>query len=148
MKIENFEWDERFITLADFISKWSKDPSTKVGAVIVDNRNVIKGVGYNGFPRGIKDSNELLLNKEDKYPRIVHAELNAILNAGNVIGCTLYVCPLPPCPDCAGAIIQSGIKKVVYYCDIHSRSAWIKKAEISYKMFEEVGIVFNICNTK
>lgn len=107
-------WDSRFLTLADTIAQWSKDPSTKVGAVIVNDKRIIMGVGYNGFPRGVDDSEESYADRELKHRMVVHAEANAILNArGSVEGCTLYVSPLPPCAECAKLIIQAGISKVI-----------------------------------
>ena len=106
-------WDNRFLDMAKLVSTWSKDPSTKVGAVIVDPSNRLVSVGYNGFPKHIID-NERLLDREKKYDIIVHAEVNAILFANKKVnGCTLYTWPFQPCPRCAGLIIQSGISRVV-----------------------------------
>ncbi|MEM5877858.1 MAG: dCMP deaminase family protein [Candidatus Aenigmatarchaeota archaeon] len=110
------KWDQRFLKLAKFISEWSKDPSTKVGAVIVDDKNIILGLGYNGFPRGVPDREDDYLDKKVKYELIVHAEMNAILNSSkNLYNCnaTIYIWPLFPCNECAKAISQSGIKRVV-----------------------------------
>jgi len=107
------KWDNRFMALARHIAMWSKDPSTKVGAVIVDEKRRVIGHGYNGFPRGVEDSDERYSDREVKYKHVVHAELNAILNSrGGVEGCTLYT-TLEPCTECAKAIIQSGITRVV-----------------------------------
>ena len=106
-------WDNRFLDMAKLVSTWSKDPSTKVGAVIVDPSNRLVSVGYNGFPKHVTD-NERLLDREKKYDIIVHAEVNAILFANKKVnGCTLYTWPFQPCPRCAGLIIQSGISRVV-----------------------------------
>ena len=106
-------WDNRFLDMAKLVSTWSKDPSTKVGAVIVDSSHRLISVGYNGFPQHITD-NERLLDREKKYDIIVHAEVNAILFANKKVnGCTLYTWPFQPCPRCAGLIIQSGISRVV-----------------------------------
>ena len=106
-------WDNRFLDMAKLVSTWSKDPSTKVGAVIVDPSNRLVSVGYNGFPKHITD-NERLLDREKKYDIIVHAEVNAILFANKKVnGCTIYTWPFQPCPRCAGLIIQSGISRVV-----------------------------------
>ena len=107
--------DRRFMELADFIAQWSKDPSTKVGAVIVDPRNKrIVSTGFNGFPYGVEDSADRLEDKSVKYEMIVHAETNALMFAGEQAnGCVLYVTPLPPCARCAVLIIQSGITRVV-----------------------------------
>jgi dCMP deaminase len=119
-------WDNRFMRLAKEISSWSKDPSCKVGAVLVDEEKRIVGTGYNGFPRGVADTEELYFDKEQKYPRIVHAELNAILNAfRDLKGAVLYIYPLPPCPECTKAIIQSGIKQVVIVEEQDPGSKWL-----------------------
>tara|TARA_B100001769_G_C21588655_1_gene332325 strand:- start:45 stop:476 length:432 start_codon:yes stop_codon:yes gene_type:complete len=106
-------WDNRFLDMAKLVSTWSKDPSTKVGAVIVDSSHRLVSVGYNGFPKHITD-NERLLEREKKYNIIVHAEVNAILFANKKVnGCTMYTWPFQPCPRCAGLIIQSGVSRVV-----------------------------------
>ncbi len=133
------KWDKRFLELADFISKWSKDPSTKVGAVIVNSNKQIISVGYNGLPKNIKDTEEILNNRELKYQMIVHAERNALLFANNNLNdCTLYTYPFMPCPVCAGMIIQSGIFRVVSYKNYDLR--WEESFKISRKMFKESGI--------
>lgn len=108
------KWDHRFLKLAEHTAQWSKDPSTKVGAVIVRPDRTIVAVGYNGFPRGVQDTPELLLNREEKYKRVVHAEINAILSAREPLhGCTLYTWPFMTCERCAVQVIQTGIKRVV-----------------------------------
>lgn len=110
-------WDKYFMRLAVDVASRSKDPSTKIGAVIVGPDNEIRSTGYNGFPRGVNDTEERLTNRPTKYICTVHAEANAIFNAVrsgiSVRGCTLYVAGLPPCHECAKAIIQSGIRRVV-----------------------------------
>lgn len=107
-------WDNFFMGMAHYVSQKSKDPSTKIGAVIADRENRVVSVGYNGFPRGIVDYNARLENRDSKLSYTVHAELNAILNArGSVAGCVLYVCTLSPCSECAKAIIQAGIRCVM-----------------------------------
>lgn len=115
------DWKTYFMSLAHLSALRSKDPNTKVGAVIVDNKNRIVSIGYNGMPRGCDDEKMPWINKGDfletKYAYVVHAELNAILNAPrSVEGCTIYV-SLFPCNECAKAIIQSGIKEIVYESD-------------------------------
>ena len=111
--IVNSKWDTRFMRLAREIADWSKDPSSKIGAIIVNDKRRILATGYNGFPEGIEDTEERLNNREEKYPRIIHAETNALLNAlkngVSVEGATLYVCGLPVCPDCTKSIIQAAI---------------------------------------
>lgn len=117
-------WDEYFMGIAQLSALRSKDPSTQVGACIVDNAKKVVSIGYNGMPRGIDDEvvpwghGEGL---ESKYLYVCHAEFNAILNTRNgdaLNGCTLYA-TLFPCNECAKAIIQTGIKEVVYLDDKH-----------------------------
>ena len=115
-------WDDYFMSVALLSGKRSKDPSTQVGACIVNRNNIIESIGYNGLPKGCSDD-EFSWEKEGetlntKYPFVVHAELNAILNAKgkDLSGCKIYVA-LFPCNECAKAIIQAGIKTIVYACD-------------------------------
>ena len=114
-------WEEYFMGLAHLSGLRSKDPNTQVGAVIVDENNRVVSIGYNGFPSGVSDD-EFPWGREGgvldtKYAFVVHAELNAILNSQrSVRGCTLYV-SLFPCNECAKAIIQSGIRRIVYESD-------------------------------
>lgn len=114
-------WDEYFMGIAKLAALRSKDPNTQVGACVVDRDNKIVTVGYNGMPRGVKDSDVPWAReggfKDTKYAYVVHAELNAILNTPRSLkDCVLYV-SLFPCNECAKAIIQSGIKKIVYESD-------------------------------
>lgn len=112
-----YGWDQYFMTMAYLVSMKSKDPSTRVGAVIVTKDNQVVATGYNGFPRGIEDSEDRYINKAYKYLAINHAEENAILqcarNGVSAYGCRLYV-PWIPCSRCAKLIIQSGITEVIY----------------------------------
>ena len=121
-RVENvLTWDEYFMGLAHLSALRSKDPHTQVGAAIVDENHRGVSVGYNGFPSGVSDD-EFPWSREggvldSKYAFVVHAELNAILNAPRPVrGCTIYV-SLFPCNECAKAIIQSGIKKIIYESD-------------------------------
>ena len=133
------KWDKRFIDLAKLVGSWSKDPSTQVGAVIVDDKRRIISVGYNGFPRGVEDSEKRLVDREQKYAIIVHAEMNALAFArGSVEGCTLYTWPFQPCSRCAGFIIQSGIKRVVTI--EHSSERWNTNFNLSKELFSESGV--------
>ena len=133
------KWDERFLELAKLVGSWSKDPSTKVGAVIVDDKNRIVSVGYNGFPRGVEDSEKRLLEREQKYDIIVHAEANALSFANKPVeGCTLYTFPFQPCSRCAGLIIQSGIKRVVSV--VHFDERWKKNFSLAQKLFAEANV--------
>ena len=138
------KWDKRFLELAKLIGSWSKDPSTQVGAVIVDENNRLVSVGYNGFPIGIED-NQRLFDREEKYDIIVHAEVNALMFANkSVEGCTLYTWPFQPCSRCAGLIIQSGVKRVVSV--VHSDERWKKNFQLSSKLLSEAGIELEIMN--
>lgn len=133
-------WDDRFLALADHIAGWSKDPSTKVGAVIVRPNRTIASVGYNGFPRGVNDDPERLNDRPVKYAMTVHAEANAILSAdGRLDGCTLYVTPLHPCANCAALIIQSGITRVVARMPTDP-AHWADSFSKAKIMFDEAGI--------
>ncbi len=132
------KWDVRFLELARFISNWSLDPSTKVGAVISDKHNRVVSIGYNGFPKGIKDD-ERLNDRETKYKIIVHGEINAITFANrNLENCTLYTYPFEPCPRCAGIIIQSGIKRIV--APINKIDIWENDFKLSRQLFNEANI--------
>lgn len=141
MKRENYlSWQEYFMGIAFLSAKRSKDPVTQVGACIVIDDKII-GIGYNGFPRGNNDDNmpwgkegEYL---ETKYPYVVHAELNAILNSNkSVKDATIYVTHFP-CNECSKAIIQSGISKVVYFSDKHKEK---DSTKASIRMLQNAGI--------
>ena len=151
-------WDEYFMGVAMLSSMRSKDPNTQVGACIVNEDRKIVGVGYNGFPTGCCDDDlpweregewidddDLPWEREGewidtKYPYVCHAELNAILNSigGNLKGCTLYVA-LFPCNECAKAIIQSGIKKIIYLSDKYAETDGTKASK---RMLSEAGVEF------
>ena len=138
-------WDNRFLELAKLIGSWSKDPSTQVGAVIADDNNRIVSIGYNGFPKGVKDSEKRLVDREEKYAIIVHAEANALMFANkSVEGCTIYTWPFEPCSRCAGLIIQSGIKRVVSV--VHPEKKWEKNFTISRQLFKEANIPIEYCD--
>lgn len=106
-------WDRWFMGLAEYVSTASKDPSTRVGCVIVNPRRQVVSTGYNGFPRGVDDDPALYDDRPSKYLRVLHAEANAVLQAGgDVRGGTAYVTH-PPCSQCAAILIQAGISRVV-----------------------------------
>ena len=129
----------RFLELAKLVASWSKDESTRVGAVIVDEDRRIVSTGYNGFPRGVADSPELLANREVKYKLIVHAETNALLFAKrDLTGCTMYTWPFMSCAQCAGKIIQAGITMVVSVENDNPR--WAADFELSKSMFTQAGV--------
>lgn len=135
--------DKRWLDMAALVSSWSEDASTKVGAVIVDlKRKNLLEIGWNGIPRGIKLTKEMQ-ERPEKYNWFEHAERNAIYNAaykGNSIkGSTLY-CTLYPCPECARAIIQSGITEVVVKNNEDWKPYWVKSAE----MLTDAGITVRI----
>tara|TARA_Y100000768_G_scaffold388901_1_gene388509 strand:- start:7194 stop:7655 length:462 start_codon:yes stop_codon:yes gene_type:complete len=138
------KWDRRFIDLALHISGWSKDPSTKVGCVVVGEDREIRSTGFNGFPRGIDDSMERLEDRELKYPLICHAEENAIMHAARIgislKDCTAYV-TWPPCTRCARSLIQAGVVEVVYPGDIEIPDRWIEDFERSNSMMKEAGVI-------
>ena len=139
------KWDIRFLKLAKEISTWSKDPSSKIGAVIVNDERRILATGYNGFPRGIEDTEERLNDREKKYPLIVHGEMNALMNAlysgVSVKDATLYVYGLPVCPDCTKAVIQAGIKRVVMPPPELSPEKWrVAWETLSEPMYKEAGV--------
>ena len=109
------KWDGRFLDAAALVASWSKDPSTRVGCVIVNERRHIVATGYNGFPKGVEDSVERLNDRPTKYLMVQHAEVNALLQAETSIrGTTAYVTH-QPCANCTGAMIQAGIKRIVTY---------------------------------
>ena len=121
------KWDRRFIDLALHISNWSKDPSTKVGCVVVGADREIRSTGFNGFPRGIEDSLERLEDREMKYPLICHAEENAIMHAArtgiSLKNCIAYV-TWPPCTRCARSLIQAGVSEIVYPKEVEIPERW------------------------
>lgn len=141
-------WDIRFLRLAREVSTWSKDPSTKVGAVITNSENHIVSLGFNGFPKDVKDVEEFYNNREEKYKRVVHAEMNAVLFARgrDLGGSTLFTYPIPPCPHCAPVIIQAGIKRVVSLCLDNNSDPWLRTRQENWKetskILEEAGVKF------
>ena len=138
-------WDRRFLSLADFIAKWSKDPSTQVGAVVTHSKSRrIVSTGFNGFPAGVEDAPERLFDRATKYEMIVHAEQNALMFAGqHAEGCTLYVTPLPPCALCAALIIQAGIVRVVSSPPDFAHERWGETARIAKVMFQEAKVAWD-----
>jgi len=136
------KWDKRFLRIAkNEIASWSKDPNEQVGCVIVSPDRRQFSPGYNGFPTGIKDSEERLKDKELKNALSVHAELNAILNSRtDLTGWTLYVTKAP-CSKCALAIIQAGIVRVV--CPpIREDSRWAEDQKLARDLITEAGLVY------
>ncbi len=141
------KWHKRFMEVAELVKTWSKDPSTKVGAVVVGPDREIRSTGYNGLVRGVDDNKPERLERPTKYDFFEHAERNAVYNAcligASLKGCVIYVTSMP-CPDCARAIIQSGIKMVVTHkvtIDENSpANTWRDKLIYSEEMFKEAGV--------
>ncbi|MDD5688108.1 MAG: dCMP deaminase family protein [Elusimicrobia bacterium] len=148
-RTDYISWDEYFMGVSLLSANRSKDPNTQVGACIVNSQKKIVGVGYNGFPAGCSDDKFPWNNGgkflDTKYPYICHAELNAILNSTgrNLLGCILYTA-LFPCNECAKAIIQSGIKEVVYLSDKYSHTDVVKASKL---MFKSSGVIIRKLKT-
>ena len=141
-RAEYINWDEYFMGIAMLAAKRSKDPNTQVGACIVSQDNIIISTGYNGMPKGCSDD-EYPWDREGedtKYPYVVHAELNAVLNANgrDLRGSKLYVA-LFPCNECAKAIIQSGVKEVVYLSDKYANTPGV---QASKRMLDAAGVKY------
>ncbi len=136
------KWDYRHLEHATWYgNRLSKDPSTKVGAVITDPFDqTVVSLGFNGFARGVSDHRESYLDRDKKYPRIIHAEMNAIMTAKIPLrGMSIYTSSLSPCMRCASCIIQSGIKKVVFY-DVIVPERWKAEMEESIDMMQNAGV--------
>ncbi len=139
-------WLAFYLSLCHVNAAMSKDPSTKVGAVIARPGFTVAGMGWNGFPRGCDDKREDYENRDLKLSRTLHAEVNAILNSnGPVKGCVMFVHPFPPCDRCAAMIIQAGITAVV--CPPlpdHASERWADSVESAMRMFSEAGVDVHI----
>ena len=135
-------WDQRFLELAKHVATWSKDPSTQTGAVIVRPDRTVAGLGYNGFPRGCDDTPELYADREKKYARIVHCEMNAILSAREPLhGYTLYTWPFISCDRCAAHVVQSGINRAVApILPEHLQKRWAVSVATTRALYAEAGI--------
>lgn len=142
------KWDVRFLQLAQLVSTWSKDPSTKAGAVIVGLDKRIISVGFNGFPKGMPDTPELYENREEKYSRVVHCEINALIFAGHLPPhCTLYTYPFPPCERCVVQMLQAGIGRFVApipTAEMNSR--WLPAFEKTRLYIKECGANYEEVN--
>jgi dCMP deaminase len=143
------KWTRRYLDIANQVSTWSKDPSVKVGAVAVGSQGQILSQGFNGFPRGVKDTNDRYNTREEKYKYVVHGEMNAIYNAchsgASLDGATLYVTGLPVCSECAKGIIQVGIKKVIMEYPKNIPDRWRTSMQTTEKMFKEAEVTF-VCH--
>lgn len=140
------KWDVRFLKLAREVSTWSKDPAKKIGAVIVNDDRLVLSTGYNGFPKGIRDTERRLNNRDLKLELVVHAEMNAIYNATRngiaLNDATLYCWGLPICSRCALGIISAGVKRVVMIQTEESALSvrWSNEAAMAISYFDECGI--------
>ena len=143
MRAMSEKWDNRFLELAKHISGWSKDPSTKVGCVVVGEDREIRSTDFNGFPRGIDDDASRLTDRDKKYALICHAEENAIMHAARIgislKGSTAYV-TWPPCSRCARSLIQAGIEEIVYPETKAIPERWLEDFNTSNGMLLEAGI--------
>lgn len=135
------KWDQRMLDLAQLVATWSKDPSTRVGAAIVDSKNRVVSLGFNGFPRDVVDHGHALEDRDEKLRRTIHAEDNALLFAGrSVEGCTIYVTH-PPCARCAAKLVQAGITRVVAPVpDPKFANRWAADVRSAREMFQEAGV--------
>jgi len=154
MSSQSFSWDQYFITMAYLVSMKSKDPSTRVGAVIVGRDNEIRSTGYNGLPRGVDDLPHRYNDKDYKYYACNHAEENAILHCARIgvsaFGCTLYT-TWRPCSYCAKAIIQAGISTVVYHYEFpgnYQSETWGRSMEISNEILTEAKVDIRVYSGK
>lgn len=139
-------WKERFLQLADTVAGWSKDKSTKVGAVIVDDDNRVLSIGYNGFPVGVNDEENSRHERPIKYLYTEHGERNAIYSAarnGIALKGSAIILRWYPCADCARAIIQSGIKTVICDEPDFNQAVWGEQFKVSHDMFIESGVIVN-----
>jgi dCMP deaminase len=134
------KWDTRFLGLAAYISAWSKDPSSQVGAVITDGNRIIS-LGYNGFAAGVEDKQDRLDNRDCKLNLTIHAEENAMIFAKrDLTGCTVYVTH-PPCPRCASKLIQEEVGRIVYIAPSEDfLSRWADDIKLSSEMYREAGV--------
>jgi dCMP deaminase len=136
---DRMKWDIRFLDMAQLVSKWSKDPSTKVGSVIVDSNKKVVSLGYNGLPAQVPDYDYILNNRDEKYKYIIHAETNAILTANSSVkDCTVYTYPFLPCTNCTSMVIQAGIKRVVSFECVDNR--WKSNLEDSKSLLNDAGV--------
>ncbi len=144
MRIKS-HWHQRYLDLAKYISQWSKDPSKQIGAVVIGSAGQVLTQGYNGFPRGIEDRESDYTDREIKYTKVVHAEMNAIYNASrtgvSLEGSTMYVYGLPVCNECAKGIIQVGIKHIVMKKTYdNSESRWKDSCTLAEQLLTEADV--------
>jgi dCMP deaminase len=145
------KWDVRYLKLAKEVSTWSKDPSSQIGAVAIGSKKQVLATGYNGFPRGIADTDDRYYNRDKKYKFVVHAEQNVIYNATyngvSLDNSTLYVWGLPVCCGCALGIIQVGVKRVVMP-QMEYPQRWLDSFETTSALFKEAGVDYEFVNVE
>lgn len=138
------KWYIRFMEVADQVSTWSKDPSTKCGCVIVNEDKNIVGVGYNGFPRGVRDYDSRYNDRPLKYLLTQHAETNALANATTSVKGCIALITAPPCANCAGALINAGIREVVYQPSPEGLQERFKESfAAGSMMFDDAGVIYS-----
>jgi dCMP deaminase len=146
MNLNEEKWHVRFLRLAQEVSTWSLDPSTKVGCILVKNKRVIS-TGYNGFPKNISDSFDRLIDREQKYEMTVHAEVNAVTTAAlhgvSTENCTAYV-TFSPCSRCAAVLINAGITSVYVSGGNVIPDRWLQNFILASKMLAEAGIHYKV----
>lgn len=137
------KWDHRSLALAKLVASWSKDPSTKCGAVITRGKRIVS-VGFNGLPENIKDEERFLANRLIKLKCILHAEENAItFSKSDLTGCSIYTWPFQPCSHCASLIIQSGIKCVTFPPAMPAQYfRWAEEFQLAEDLFIDAGVSF------
>lgn len=134
-------WSHRFLRLALEVASWSKDPKGGVGAVLVDTRKRVVGLGFNGFPDRIPDTEALLADPEAKLPRMIHAEVNAVLNATTSVHGTALFTTLTPCAECAKLIIQAGVDAVYRLPHPeHRHRRWAPSFQTAETILREAGV--------
>ncbi len=146
-------WDQHFLGMALFNARMSKDPSTRVGSIVVGPDREIRSTGFNGLPRGIRDTPDRLNDRAAKLRIVVHAEMNAILNAARIgvstRDCTLYLAATddtgmtwggPPCTRCTVEIIQSGITQIVSLARKTAPSRWAEDLDFAQELLREAGV--------
>lgn len=135
----------KYLRQARFLAKeWSKDPSTQCGTIAIGKKGQVLSTGFNGFPRGIKDTPTRLNNREEKYKYVVHSEQNCIYNAAltgvSLDNSEMYIWGLPVCSECAKAVIQVGVQRVFTCHPAEISEKWRKSGEFTSELFSEAGV--------
>lgn len=142
------KWHKRYLSLAREISTWSKDPSRQIGAVAVSEKGRVLATGYNGFPRAIRDFPYLYEDRNHKYKRVVHAEMNCIYNATYngvcLDGSSMYIWGLPMCSECAKGALQVGITAVYWATDIEVPKKWADSLQDTTDLFKEASLLLGV----